>query len=70
MWSTADGSSAPSMDAALQEETRKMVNIMVEMERNYITAEYFRTIQVGGAAWDTKPGCKAGWTGQARQAGL
>lgn len=23
-----------------------MVNIMVEMERNYITAEYFRTIQV------------------------
>lgn len=47
-----------------------MVNIMVEMERNYITAEYFRTIQVGGAAWDTKPGCKAGWTGQARQAGL
>ena len=30
------------------EETRKMVGIMVEMERNYITAEYFRTIQVGG----------------------
>ena len=29
-----------------KEETRKMVNIMVEMERNYITAEYFRTIQV------------------------
>ena len=30
-----------------REETRKMVNIMVEMERNYITAEYFRTIQMG-----------------------
>ena len=30
-----------------KEETRRMVNIMVEMERNYITAEYFRTIQVG-----------------------
>jgi hypothetical protein len=24
-----------------------MVGIMVEMERNYITAEYFRTIQMG-----------------------
>ncbi|KAI8114157.1 hypothetical protein M9434_002283 [Picochlorum sp. BPE23] len=32
---------------AFREETRKMVNIMVEMERNYITAEYFRTIQMG-----------------------
>lgn len=30
-----------------RDETRKMVNIMVEMERNYITAEYFRTIQMG-----------------------
>lgn len=30
-----------------KDETRKMVNIMVEMERNYITAEYFRTIQMG-----------------------
>ncbi|KAI7841316.1 hypothetical protein COHA_004935 [Chlorella ohadii] len=30
-----------------KEETRKMVSIMVEMERNYITAEYFRTIQMG-----------------------
>ena len=33
-----------------KEETRRMVGIMVEMERNYITAEYFRTIQVGAAA--------------------
>ena len=32
---------------AFRDETRKMVNIMVEMERNYITAEYFRTIQMG-----------------------
>jgi hypothetical protein len=24
-----------------------MVSVMVEMERNYITAEYFRTIQMG-----------------------
>jgi GTPase SAR1 family protein len=30
-----------------REETKKMVNMMVEMERNYITAEYFRTIQMG-----------------------
>eukprot|EP00887_Chlorella_sp_A99_P000725 scaffold5.g725.t1 len=30
-----------------KEETRKMVGIMVEMERNYITADYFRTIQMG-----------------------
>lgn len=30
-----------------RDETRKMVGIMVEMERNYITAEYFRTIQMG-----------------------
>lgn len=30
-----------------KEDTRKMVSIMVEMERNYITAEYFRTIQMG-----------------------
>lgn len=30
-----------------KEETRKMVGIMVEMERNYITAEYFRSIQMG-----------------------
>lgn len=30
-----------------KEETRRMVNIMVEMERNYITAEYFRAIQMG-----------------------
>lgn len=30
-----------------KDETRKMVGIMVEMERNYITAEYFRTIQMG-----------------------
>lgn len=30
-----------------KEETRHMVGIMVEMERNYITAEYFRTIQMG-----------------------
>ncbi|EFN57531.1 hypothetical protein CHLNCDRAFT_34749 [Chlorella variabilis] len=29
-----------------KEDTRKMVSIMVEMERNYITAEYFRTIQM------------------------
>lgn len=36
----------------MQEDTRKMVSIMVEMERNYITAEYFRTIQVGaGCGW-------------------
>jgi hypothetical protein len=42
-----------------KEETRKMVNIMVEMERNYITAEYFRTIQVGGRAalWRAVWGC-------------
>lgn len=30
-----------------KDETRRMVSIMVEMERNYITAEYFRTIQRG-----------------------
>jgi GTPase SAR1 family protein len=30
-----------------KDETRHMVGIMVEMERNYITAEYFRTIQMG-----------------------
>ena len=30
-----------------KEETRQMVGIMVEMERGYITAEYFRTIQMG-----------------------
>jgi hypothetical protein len=30
-----------------KDETRQMVSIMVEMERNYITADYFRTIQVG-----------------------
>lgn len=30
-----------------RDETRQMVSIMVEMERNYITAEYFRTIQMG-----------------------
>ena len=30
-----------------REETKRMVGIMVEMERNYITAEYFRTIQMG-----------------------
>jgi len=30
-----------------REETRNMVGIMVEMERGYITAEYFRTIQMG-----------------------
>jgi hypothetical protein len=41
-------SSMPLLDlpTSTQEETRKMVLIMVEMERNYITAEYFRTIQV------------------------
>ncbi|PSC76903.1 dynamin-related 1E-like [Micractinium conductrix] len=32
---------------AFKEDTRKMVNIMVEMERNYITAEYFRSLQMG-----------------------
>lgn len=30
-----------------RDDTRNMVGIMVEMERNYITAEYFRTIQMG-----------------------
>jgi len=30
-----------------KDETRHMVGIMVEMERGYITAEYFRTIQMG-----------------------
>ena len=30
-----------------KDETRHMVGIMVEMERNYTTAEYFRTIQMG-----------------------
>jgi GTPase SAR1 family protein len=32
---------------AFKDETRRMVGVMVEMERNYITAEYFRTIQMG-----------------------
>lgn len=41
-----------------------MVNIMVEMERNYITAEYFRTIQVGragqaGTLWTSGAGAPA-----------
>ena len=39
----ASHAATPSL---LQEDTRKMVNIMVEMERNYITAEYFRSLQV------------------------
>lgn len=30
-----------------KDDTRRMVGVMVEMERNYITAEYFRTIQMG-----------------------
>ena len=36
----------PRRAEKFKDETRKMVGIMVEMERNYITAEYFRTIQV------------------------
>jgi hypothetical protein len=32
---------------AFRDETRRMVGVMVEMERGYITAEYFRAIQMG-----------------------
>lgn len=36
-----------SLDPPSINHPPEQVNIMVEMERNYITAEYFRTIQVG-----------------------
>jgi dynamin 1-like protein len=32
---------------AFRDDTRRMVGIMVEMERSYITADYFRALQMG-----------------------